>query len=631
MRPAGVGGQADPILDPENPWPGLGAFSEHSTRFFHGRDTEAAELIRRVKRDSLTVLFGQSGLGKTSLLQAGLFPMLRTEDYLPVYVRRLFAESTLPLEEQIWQQLEAECEAHNVEAPARGTASSLWEYLHLAETAFWSERNRPVMPVIVLDQFEDLFTIGRERLDERSRAEFIASLGDLAANRVPPSLLARLNQHPDETARFDLLREPCRFVLSIREDYLPELDSERFQRTLAASTQNRMRIEPMRSAQALDAVLKTGGKLVDEQTAKEIVAFLAGIESNTPGAKPPATDAEIEPAILSVFCSGLNRKRQLLGRETIGPDLVQGSKHEILRDFYEDALADLDLGVRTFIEEKLVTESGFRNSRPLEEALREPGVTSEALDKLVNRRVVRREERFHAMQVELTHDKLTQVASESRKRRRDAERLRATHKRTRRLVVAAVVMLALTVGAIIFGVEERNLHRQLNNAAFLLATDYEVGRNTLPQNLDTALVYYQRSCSIGSDEGCKNAAKVTSLLKIALRAEAAQFESGDYGLCELDSMRPRVTDAEMSIVVPPAASRNVPFTIKGSGLSFVGGGELHGAIGVYDWLFPDLSKGFGKTLVVLAPDGSFYGHVLPFKKGTLKEWWFHARKNATSC
>ena len=56
-------------------------------QFFFGREEEVAELARRVQRKLLTVLFGQSGLGKTSILRAGLVPRLRAQGYCPVYVR----------------------------------------------------------------------------------------------------------------------------------------------------------------------------------------------------------------------------------------------------------------------------------------------------------------------------------------------------------------------------------------------------------------------------------------------------------------------------------------------------------------------------------------------------------------
>lgn len=75
-----------PAVSEQSPWLGLNPFTEDLQQFFHGRDAEAGDLFRRVKRRRLTVLFGQSGLGKTSLVQAGLFPQLRPT-FLPVTLR----------------------------------------------------------------------------------------------------------------------------------------------------------------------------------------------------------------------------------------------------------------------------------------------------------------------------------------------------------------------------------------------------------------------------------------------------------------------------------------------------------------------------------------------------------------
>ncbi len=61
--------------------------------FFYGRREEAAELLRLVRLASLTVVYGKSGLGKTSLLQAGLFPLLRAAHYLPVHLRLDFSDA----------------------------------------------------------------------------------------------------------------------------------------------------------------------------------------------------------------------------------------------------------------------------------------------------------------------------------------------------------------------------------------------------------------------------------------------------------------------------------------------------------------------------------------------------------
>jgi hypothetical protein len=81
-RQSPIGNHAS-FVDAENPWPGLSSFTEETRALFFGRDKETDELARLVRRETLTVLFGQSGLGKSSLLQAGLFPLLRENDHLP--------------------------------------------------------------------------------------------------------------------------------------------------------------------------------------------------------------------------------------------------------------------------------------------------------------------------------------------------------------------------------------------------------------------------------------------------------------------------------------------------------------------------------------------------------------------
>src|SRR5262249_50831452 len=96
------------LIDAENPWPGLGSFDEAAQRFFSARDVESAELLRLVGQAPLTVLFGKSGLGKTSLVQAGLFPRLRQQNILPVYVRLNMRDRSAPLIQQAAAALQAE-------------------------------------------------------------------------------------------------------------------------------------------------------------------------------------------------------------------------------------------------------------------------------------------------------------------------------------------------------------------------------------------------------------------------------------------------------------------------------------------------------------------------------------------
>src|SRR6185295_17294368 len=108
----------------------------------------------------------------------------------------------------------------------------------------------------------------------------------------------------------------------------------------------------------------------------------------------------------------------------------------------------LDPRVRAFVEDELITERGYRDSHVLEDASALPGVTSEALDALIRRRLLRVDERQSMRRIELTHDVLTRVVKESRDSRRDRE-ARALHRRNRRnatLVLAgAFVVIVLIV------------------------------------------------------------------------------------------------------------------------------------------------------------------------------------------
>ena len=57
-----------------NPYPGLAAFTEADAANFFGREAEVAALWRRIIARRLLAVFGPSGVGKSSLLRAGVIP-----------------------------------------------------------------------------------------------------------------------------------------------------------------------------------------------------------------------------------------------------------------------------------------------------------------------------------------------------------------------------------------------------------------------------------------------------------------------------------------------------------------------------------------------------------------------------
>ena len=435
----------------KKPWPGLMPFTEEAQAFFHGRDDEAAELLRLINRATLTVLFGQSGLGKSSLLNAGLFPRLRAAEFFPVYVRLDVSSQAPPLAGQVLAAIASTCTQHGVECPAITGEETLWEFFHRRDADFWSGRNRLLTPVLVLDQFEEIFTLGRhyEEMEQRCRA-FLEQLGDLVEDRAPASLTRRIDADPALAEAFDFSRRTYKVVLSFREDYLAEFEG--LSGPIRSIMQNRLRLTRMNGEQAKNAILRPGGHLVAETVAEQIIRFVAAPRS---GARKDDDLArlEVEPALLSVVCRELNNQRLRRRQDRITADMLQaGAQQQIIRDFYESSLSGTDPRVREFIEDQLLTEAGFRDSYAYDDALALPGVTSEAIDRLIGGRLLRLEERSGVLRVELTHDLLTQVARESRDQRqkRDAElRTReldaARRRRSRR--VAAIGAFA-TAGAV---------------------------------------------------------------------------------------------------------------------------------------------------------------------------------------
>ena len=250
-------------LSRDNPWPGLDPFDEADRDYFHGRAAESGELLRLVRREPLTVVFGRSGLGKTSLLRAGLFPLLRDEDYLPVYLRLDHAEGAPALREQVFRGLQSACDADRVQAARPAGDENLWSFFHRRDAEFWSERNRPVTPVVVFDQFEEIFTLGQETEASRSpSATFLAELSDLVENRPPDAVRQALEAEPTVARRFDFKRATVNLVLSFREEFLAEMEG--LKERMPSLMYNRFRLLAMSGAQAYEVITRAGGHLHGE-------------------------------------------------------------------------------------------------------------------------------------------------------------------------------------------------------------------------------------------------------------------------------------------------------------------------------------------------------------------------------
>jgi WD40 repeat protein len=406
-------------VDRENPWPGLAAFREQDHHFFHGRETESEALHRLVMRERLTVLFGLSGLGKTSLLSAGLSPRLRPDNVLPVYIRLDYSDRAPALRTQVERAIVTAAEGAQVEAPAHREGETLWEYFHRQDADFWSVRNRPVTPLLVFDQFEEIFTLARpDAGPEKHARAFLDELSDLVEGRPAEEVKRRIDCAPEEARRFSFNLHRYKILISLREDFLPDL--EELRRRMPTIVHNRMRLRRMPGDSALRVVTRAGEHLIDPAVAAAVIRFVAGGDDDR-----PLPELEVEPALLSLVCRELNNKRRQRGEARITAALLEGNRKEILTDFYERCVSDMPTPVRAFVEDRLLTVSGYRDSMALENALSISGVEKAAVEQLVARRLLRLEHWGGVPRVELTHDVLTGVIRTSRDTRKERQARRA--------------------------------------------------------------------------------------------------------------------------------------------------------------------------------------------------------------
>lgn len=525
------------LVDAEHPWLGLASFTEETQRYFFGRDAEISEIFVRVRDNTLTILYGQSGLGKSSLLGAGLLPKLRVENYRPVQIRLRYDETDPPLLDQVFAEIE-KAGLLGAQRPA-----SLWEWLHHHETRPQDFDTRP--PVLVFDQFEELFTLGQraERLEE-TRALF-TQLAELIENRTPAALRTRIQEDRRLSRDFDNAPTTARLVITLREDFLSHL--EQWKKLLPSLMKNRMALDLLDGPQALEAVVRPGRlegrNLVDDEVGAAIVRFVAKKDAHVPleeiGAVPP---------LLSLVCDELNRLRLARNLPHITADLVHSQSADILNNFYHESFANLPDAVRNFIEDRLVTEGGHRNPVAQEDALtvfRRAGVADPqaALDQLVARRLISPEERAGLLWIEITHDVLAPLVVRSRDERLERERAaeaerreqeaRKARNKLRFLLSLFSILTLLAIAGAIYGWQQARVAVKATRTAEKQADQATVAKREAEKQASlakaaTSDAENQRREALKSEQNAKNEANraESNLNKALNELDRATLEEG---------------------------------------------------------------------------------------------------------
>jgi hypothetical protein len=322
-------------LTPDSPWPGLDYFWPNESPYFFGCEDEQLELAQRLERAMVTVVLGQGGVGKSSLLRAGLTPLFDRLSCEPVYLRLHCGSAVHPVQ-QVRDEINRVLTERKIDGAPFGEGQTLWEYFHLQKPGWVAAGGKPVVPVLIFDQFEDV--LGFDGTDPAARRP-VEALWTQIANLV--------ENRGREAARTE--RNGFKVVISLRQDHLPKLLARRGQ--MPSITQNHFLLKPFNGSKAVRAVLGPGKGLLDpanpDTLAEEIVRRV-GRETTQSSDKPIAAGKAIEsldnlrvdPALLSFFCQQLNEARKRSHQEKpeaslITAELVNAEAGRIFEDFLQ--------------------------------------------------------------------------------------------------------------------------------------------------------------------------------------------------------------------------------------------------------------------------------------------------------
>ena len=425
-------------------FPGVTSFEDDhlATELFFGREEESQKVLHYILAEQLVVIFSYSGYGKTSLLKAGVFKKLREKNFYPILIR--FNKKQYDPVELIKSEIDSINEIkgyevlHNSVTPTTG--NSLVPFFKGLE--IWSGDDRLLSPVLVFDQFEEIFTLEH---NQKYINSFFGNLADVLKSKEE-----ELN---------------LKMVISIREDFLGHL--EKMATHIPNVFTSRFRLEPLKKETARKAIEEPARKTIDniefaslpfyfsEEAVQELQNFLSlkMLEGSW------VISDDIEPIQLQIICSELENKvsRGEIkpgqdGRIEIQTKDFSGKEglQRIVDNFYDqqikNAKDELKLtakevdAIKDIIETNLI--AGIRRVPLSYEAIvNRPEVNKKAIDLLISNKLLKLESHRGNSLLELSHDTLVRpVLKAGSRRKEEKERARKKRQALRLLLVAIVIL-----------------------------------------------------------------------------------------------------------------------------------------------------------------------------------------------
>jgi WD40 repeat protein len=465
-------------VKPESPYKGLVPFedSELDALFFFGRERESEIIAANLLAARLTVLYGPSGVGKTSVLRAGV--------------------------------------AHRLRELAR---TNLEERGHpeFAVVLFdaWSDEPVAALLAAVRDELASLF--GSALLDE-AEGESLADTLARWTEALACDVLLILDQaeeyflYHDEDAGFaeelpELVTRPglrVRVLLSLREDALAKLD--RFKGRIPSLFANYLRLDHLDRRAASDAIVKplerynelTGESIEIEPALVEAVLeqTVAGKvdlgEAGRGATRDEADEGRIEAPYLQLVMERIWEEERSAGSNRLRLATLErlGGAESVVRAHLRRAVEDLtsaEKDVAADVFRYLVTPSGTKIAHGLGDLAEYTAVDEQrllpVLTTLRRERIVRPVDGAGANgdRYEIYHDVLADAVLGWRREQELERERRTAEKRHRRLAVLAlgslIALAAMTLVAIYAFAQRREAQDQ-RRAARAQATQARAGQ-----------------------------------------------------------------------------------------------------------------------------------------------------------
>jgi len=355
---------ADNDIHKLNRYPGVKPFSEKDNELFFGRTKDRDAFYDLIFVKQHVVLYGKSGYGKSSLINAGIIPLLKERKIYVYFLVRFNnysekekTESLSPLEnikKRLDVKVDTKSDFYNI-IPNEG---SLWYWIK--QNQLNSEKTKFI---IFFDQFEELFTYPKEEI-----ADFSEQLSQLLYGSIPVSYRKKIDELEDDGNISDKLQKflyekpEIKVVFSIRGDRLSQLNTltDRHPSIL----QNCYELDALTVDDAATAITQPA-KIDDAKFKTPPFEYTDGAVEKIRESIANVQDKKIEAATLQIVCKYVEDTLVAeKGNSVITEDLL-GNITDIFQRYYEALLnsftAEEREKIQPFIEDALI-DGDRRNS-----------------------------------------------------------------------------------------------------------------------------------------------------------------------------------------------------------------------------------------------------------------------------